>query len=147
MEPFREFANLSEQRPMRTFLPEESAFLRRASWPEWSASKVPATTTLENTNLIKSAVVKSFVAEESRKRIMSDITQFDESAREAGKRKRKLTAELLENLQRAKNYRNDAEYFLKKGDLFTAWGAINYAHGILDAVRKQIGLECYGALE
>ncbi len=87
------------------------------------------------------------MTEDSRKRILSDITQFDESVREVGRRKRKLTPELLDNVQRAKNYRNDAEYFLKKGDLFTAWGAINYAHGILDAVRKEIGLECYGALE
>ena len=102
---------------------------------------------MENTNLIKCAVVKSFVAEGSRKRILSDIKQFDASAKEAGRRKRKLTPEMQDNLQRAKNYRNDAEYFLKKGDLFTAWGAINYAHGILDAVRKEIGLECYGALD
>jgi len=92
-------------------------------------------------------VVKSFVANEDRERILSDLRQFEESVKEIEKKKRKLSPELLDNVQRAKNYRNDAEYFLKKGDLFTAWGAINYAHGILDAVRKEIGLECYGAIE
>ena len=87
------------------------------------------------------------MANEDRERILSDLRQFEESVKEIEKKKRKLSPEMLDNVQRAKNYRNDAEYFLKKGDLFTAWGAINYAHGILDAVRKEIGLECYGAIE
>jgi len=55
-----------------------------------------------------------------------------------------------ENLQRAKEigkhqnnilelavqYYQDAKYYLEKGDYFTAFGCINYAHGLLDAIIK-----------
>ena len=85
------------------------------------------------------------MASEEEKRILSDIRQFGESEKEIlGK---KMSPEMLDNLQRARSYNKDAEYFLKKGDLFTAWGCANYAHGILDAIRKELGLECYGAIE
>ncbi|MBD6955593.1 MAG: DUF357 domain-containing protein [Thermoplasmata archaeon] len=36
-------------------------------------------------------------------------------------------------LSMAKNYFRDAEYFYEKGDYVNAFGAINYAHGWLDA--------------
>jgi len=73
------------------------------------------------------------------------LREFEESIREV--EKAKPPKEMQENLQRARNYANDARYFLEKGDLFTAWGTINYAHGVLDAVRRVMGLECFGALE
>lgn len=78
-------------------------------------------------------------------RVKKDLREFEESMREV--EKAKPPAALQENLARAKNYYNDSKYFLEKGDLFTAWGTINYAHGILDAVRRVMGLKCYGALE
>ena len=87
------------------------------------------------------------MAEPEKARIASDIRQFDDSVREVLGQGKKLSPGMLDNVQRARNYRNDAGHFLKKGDLFTAWGCANYAHGILDAVRTEIGLECYGALE
>ncbi|MCX6776066.1 MAG: DUF357 domain-containing protein, partial [Candidatus Micrarchaeota archaeon] len=30
----------------------------------------------------------------------------------------------------------DAEFYLKKNDYVTAFGCINYAHGLIDAVKK-----------
>ncbi len=36
-------------------------------------------------------------------------------------------------LSMAKDYLNDAKYFLKKGDLLRAYGAINYSHAWIDA--------------
>ena len=36
-------------------------------------------------------------------------------------------------LDMAKRYYSDAEYFYKKGDYVTAFAALNYAHGWLDA--------------
>lgn len=39
-----------------------------------------------------------------------------------------------EILNLAKAYCEDARYYLDKGDLFTAFGCINYAHGLLDAL-------------
>jgi len=36
-------------------------------------------------------------------------------------------------LDTAKRYYSDAEHFAKKGDVVTAFAALNYAHGWLDA--------------
>lgn len=80
-------------------------------------------------------------------RVESDLRQFEESIAQVEGLRKRLPAKVRDNLQRARNYYNDSKYFLKEGDLPTAWGTINYAHGILDAMRKQLGLECYGALE
>lgn len=33
----------------------------------------------------------------------------------------------------AESYFKDAKYYIKRGDLVTAFGALNYAHGFLDA--------------
>jgi len=38
-----------------------------------------------------------------------------------------------ECLDMAKRYHNDAEHFKAKGDFASAFGALNYAHGWLDA--------------
>ena len=81
------------------------------------------------------------------KRVGSDIRQFEESIAQVDGLKKRLSPQVKGNLQRARNYYKDSKYFLGKGDVETAWGTINYAHGILDAVRTQLGLECYGALE
>ena len=39
----------------------------------------------------------------------------------------------------AQRYCKDAEYHLKKGDVMSAFGCINYAHGLIDSLkfRKQ----------
>lgn len=36
----------------------------------------------------------------------------------------------------AKQYYEDSKYYLEKKDYLTAFGCINYAHGLLDAVIK-----------
>ena len=36
----------------------------------------------------------------------------------------------------ATQYYQDCQYYLEKKDYFTAFGCINYAHGLLDAVIK-----------
>lgn len=36
----------------------------------------------------------------------------------------------------ATRYYNDAHYFAKKGDMVTAFAALNYAHGFLDAAAR-----------
>lgn len=88
---------------------------------------------------------KAMAVSDEERRVRKDIEQFDESIAEV--EAMELDATMRENVGRARNYRKDAEYFLCKGDPYTAWGTINYAHGILDAVRRQLGLKCYGALE
>jgi hypothetical protein len=36
----------------------------------------------------------------------------------------------------AKQYYEDTKYYSEKKDFFTAFGCVNYAHGLLDAVLK-----------
>lgn len=66
-----------------------------------------------------------------RERILEDLKEFDVNVREVeGKADERI-------LDLAKRYASDARYFLEKGDEFTAWGCINYAHGLIDAYRKR----------
>jgi len=61
-----------------------------------------------------------------KERIMKDIKLFEKNV------------ELLENnkiVDMARRYYFDAKYYLSKGDFFTAFGCINYAHGLIDALR------------
>jgi len=37
----------------------------------------------------------------------------------------------------ATRYYMDAKYYLSKEDFFTAFGCINYAHGLIDALRTK----------
>jgi uncharacterized protein len=66
-----------------------------------------------------------------RERIESDIAQFRENVKEV-----KVTAANAEVVELAKKYCEDAAYFLGKKDYVTAFGCINYAHGLIDAIRK-----------
>ncbi|MFH1306030.1 MAG: DUF357 domain-containing protein, partial [Candidatus Micrarchaeota archaeon] len=66
------------------------------------------------------------------KRIFSDIEQFYGNVNEA-----KEKGVPLDILELAKKYCEDSKYFLKKGDLITAFGCINYAHGLIDGYRKK----------
>lgn len=68
------------------------------------------------------------------KRIRKDIKIFEENCKE------------LENnkiVEMAKRYYEDAKYYLAKKDYFTAFGCINYAHGLIDALRMKIDKESF----
>jgi hypothetical protein len=39
-------------------------------------------------------------------------------------------------IEMAKMYAQDSKSYLDKGDLFTSFSCISYAHGLLDAVRE-----------
>jgi len=64
-------------------------------------------------------------------RIVSDIKQFYENIKEV-----KMTKDNGRILELAAQYCEDTKYFLAKKDYITAFGAINYAHGLIDAFRK-----------
>ncbi|MCX8163490.1 MAG: DUF357 domain-containing protein [Candidatus Micrarchaeota archaeon] len=64
------------------------------------------------------------------KRIMQDIEQFYKNLEEVDKNPSNFYI-----IDLATKYCQDASYWLKKGDLFTAFGCINYAHGLLDVFR------------
>lgn len=54
-----------------------------------------------------------------------------------------LSDEEMEILELAKMYCSDSEAFARKGDQITAFSAIEYAHGLLDAVLKIRGKDPY----
>jgi hypothetical protein len=67
-------------------------------------------------------------------RIKKDIVMFEENIQKIKKVILNDTSKKIVEL--ANQYYNDAKYYLDKKDYFTAFGCINYAHGLLDAVLK-----------
>ncbi len=68
-------------------------------------------------------------------RIKKDIALFEKSITELSAQSRNDNAEEVVELATA--YFVDAKYYLDKGDYFTAFGCINYAHGLIDAIKKR----------
>jgi len=66
--------------------------------------------------------------------VKEDIALFEENFSKIERMRDPADAKTIE-LARA--YCEDAKFYLEKGDLFTAFGCINYAHGLLDAVRMR----------
>ncbi|MEM3361974.1 MAG: DUF357 domain-containing protein [Candidatus Anstonellaceae archaeon] len=64
------------------------------------------------------------------KRILSDIEQFYKNLNEI-----KKTPSNSYIIDLAIRYCQDCSYWLEKGDLISAFGCINYAHGLIDAFR------------
>lgn len=67
-------------------------------------------------------------------RIQKDITMFEKNIT-------LLTTVSLNEPQKnivelAQQYYADTKYYLKKKEYFTAFGCINYAHGLLDGILK-----------
>ncbi len=68
-------------------------------------------------------------------RITKDIEMFDTNSKElsfSDKGARKV-------FELSKMYASDARSWLAKGDLYTAFSSISYAHGLLDALRELYG--------
>jgi len=43
-------------------------------------------------------------------------------------------------VEMAKLYASDAKSYLDKGDIFTAFSCISYAHGLMDSILSLVGL-------
>ena len=59
---------------------------------------------------------------------------FEENIKQADNIK--LTRSQKKTIELATQYYEDTKYYLEKKDYFTAFGCINYAHGLLDAIIK-----------
>jgi len=70
--------------------------------------------------------------QDEKSRIESDIRQFHENVGEV-----KENDETRDVIGMARQYCEDTKYFLEKKDYVTAFGCINYAHGLIDAYRKK----------
>ena len=67
-------------------------------------------------------------------RIEKDIVMFEENFPLLDKRD--LSEAQKKTVELSKQYYEDSKYYLEKKDYFTAFGCINYAHGLLDAIIK-----------
>ena len=66
--------------------------------------------------------------------IEKDIVMFEENLQQLNDKTSKLHNNKIVEL--ATQYYEDSKYYLEKKDYFTAFGCINYGHGLLDAVLK-----------
>lgn len=67
-------------------------------------------------------------------RVQKDIVMFEENSKQV--HKKKLTGGQEKILELATQYYEDTKYYTDKKDYFTAFGCINYAHGLLDVLLK-----------
>jgi hypothetical protein len=66
-------------------------------------------------------------------RIQKDIKLFEDNIKKLNKINIRYNKKVVEL---ATQYYNDSIYYLDKKDFFTAFGCINYGHGLLDAIIK-----------
>ena len=67
-------------------------------------------------------------------RIEKDIVMFEENLQKI--KKKHLEGNKNKIIELAKRYYQDSKYYLDKDDFYTAFGCINYAHGLLDSILK-----------
>jgi hypothetical protein len=67
-------------------------------------------------------------------RVQKDIIMFEENVKQINKKT--MTDNQKKTLELASQYYQDTKYYAGKKDYFTAFGCINYAHGLLDAILK-----------
>lgn len=70
-----------------------------------------------------------------RKRIEKDIDLFYKNI-EPLKSAPSNNKNISRVIELSEMYAKDSKSFLEKGDLYTAFASINYAHGLLDAIRE-----------
>lgn len=80
-------------------------------------------------------VIRKKVQMSEPERIKKDIALFETSMVELDSLSLEGNAEGVVNL--ARGYFEDTKYYLEKADYFTAFGCINYAHGLLDGIKKR----------
>jgi hypothetical protein len=69
-------------------------------------------------------------------RVQKDIVMFEENNKQL--HERTLTDSQKKIVELATQYYQDTKYYADKKDYFTAFGCINYAHGLLDAILKTV---------
>jgi hypothetical protein len=68
---------------------------------------------------------------DNKSRIEKDIAEFDASVKSVER-----TQSNGRVIDLAKMYASDARSYLEKGDLYTAFSCISYAHGLVDALKE-----------
>jgi hypothetical protein len=69
-----------------------------------------------------------------KERVEKDIVMFEDNIKKINEKN--IEQVKIKIIESASQYYDDSKYYLKKKDYFTAFGCINYGHGLLDAVIK-----------
>jgi hypothetical protein len=69
---------------------------------------------------------------EVKERITKDLKIFDENIKKV--EKSRLDKKQAKVVELSEMYARDAKAWLEKGDYYTAFSSISYAHGLLDSV-------------
>jgi hypothetical protein len=67
-------------------------------------------------------------------RVHKDIIMFEDNIKRTTNLA--LTDAQKRIIELAQQYHQDAQYYSEKKEFFTAFGCVNYAHGLLDAILK-----------
>ena len=67
-------------------------------------------------------------------RIKKDIVMFEGNIKKI--KQEDINDTQRETIELASQYYEDSKYYLREKDFFTAFGCINYAHGLLDSILK-----------
>ena len=67
-------------------------------------------------------------------RVHKDIVMFEKNI--ARLRDKTMSEAEKKIIDLARQYYEDTKYYHEKKDFFTAFGCVNYAHGLLDAILK-----------
>jgi len=67
-------------------------------------------------------------------RIEKDIVMFEDNLKHVINKH--FDENQIKIIELGKQYYDDSKYYLEKKDYFTAFGCINYAHGLLDSLIK-----------
>jgi len=76
----------------------------------------------------------NIVIMDEKTRVQKDIVMFEENIKQINEKT--ITDSQKKILKLASQYYQDTKYYAGKKDYFTAFGCINYAHGLLDAILK-----------
>ncbi|MEM0154563.1 MAG: DUF357 domain-containing protein [Methanothrix sp.] len=79
------------------------------------------------------------VATEPKERVLKDIRMFSDSVKLLSSTK--LDEKMSSVVEMAKLYASDAQSYLDKGDILTAFSCISYAHGLMDSILSLVGLK------
>ena len=78
-------------------------------------------------------------AAEPKERVLKDISMFGDSLKLLSGTK--LDGKMSSVVEMAKLYASDAQSYLDKGDILTAFSCISYAHGLVDSILSLVGLK------
>lgn len=78
-------------------------------------------------------------AVEPKERVLKDISMFGDSLKLLSGAK--LDEKMSSVVEMAKLYASDAQSYLDKGDILTAFSCISYAHGLMDSILSLVGLK------